>query len=100
MATNGLGISSREPGEYIIAANFSQRHLLFQCLSCGGGFLKEELVGDRPISHVPFYWDSLVDLLQHFNYSGVLPRCGIASRLSSLTTMGKSLYRQTERQTD
>jgi len=33
MATNGLGISSREPGEYIIAANFSQRHLLFQCLS-------------------------------------------------------------------
>jgi len=33
MTTNGIGISSREPGEYIIAANFSHQHLLFQCSS-------------------------------------------------------------------
>jgi len=43
------------------------------------------------MSHVPSHWDSLVDLLQRFNYSADLPRCGIASCRSSPTTMGNSL---------
>jgi len=31
------------------------------------------------MSHVPSHWDSLVDRLQHFNYTADLPRGGIAS---------------------
>jgi len=33
-------------------------------------------------------WNSLVDRLQHFNYTADLPRGGIASRRSSPTIMG------------
>jgi len=53
--------------------------------------LNGELVGDGTMSHVPSHWDSLVDLLQRFNYSSDLPRCGIASCRSSPTKMGNSL---------
>jgi len=67
-------------------------HLRFSCqVAGGGGVLSGELVGDRTMSHVPSHWDSLVDLLQRFNYSVDLPRCGIASCRSSPTTMGNSL---------
>jgi len=67
----------------------SQRVLQLR-LSCqvagGGGVRSPDLTffaGTRPpgcpcrdrspTRHVPFHWDSLVDLLQHFNYSANLP---------------------------
>jgi len=59
-------------------------HLRFSCqVGGGGGVLNAELVGDRTMSHIPSHWDSLVDLLQRFNYSADLACCGIASCRSS-----------------
>jgi len=67
-------------------------HLCFSCQVIGGGVvLNGELVGDRAISHVPSHWETLVDLLQRFNYSADLPRCGIDSCRSSPTIIGNSL---------
>jgi len=70
-------------------------HIFFSRFSCqvagGGGVLNGELVGDRTMPHVPSHWNSLVHLLQRYNYSSDLPRCGIASCRSSHTTMGNSL---------
>jgi len=44
-----------------------------------------------PIRHVPSHWDSLVDLLQHFNYSADWPCRGIASCRWNPSIMGNSL---------
>jgi len=79
------GSSSCPLAETLFSPPYRSRrvlHLRFSCqVAGGGGVLNGELVGDRAMSHVPSQWDSLVDLLQRFNYSADLPRCGIVGQV-------------------